>query len=299
MKSYIGSVVFYKHLLLTALTLMILGLITLVLFFGIKCAKMSESLALADEYIAASADEAVKSICEPIPYQQEYPQLYAQKPEGIISVSDIEIEQEKVIYLTFDDGPSLLTPEILDVLDEYGVKATFFVIGKEDEFSKSIYKEIVERGHTIGVHTYSHQYKEIYTSVDSYLADFNRLYQLIYDTTGVPPQIFRFPGGSVNVYNAAIYQEIIAEMLRRGFVYYDWNVSSGDTGKSPTKTSVTNNIVPKVKNFNEPVVLFHDSSNKKCVVEALPAIIEKLQQQGYCFDKLDATVPPICFVYTD
>ena len=300
-KSYIGSVAFYKHLLLGALVLLILSLVTLVLVFGIKCAKMSENLALADEHTSPAA-ETEKEQEYTIAYQKDYPGLYAEKPaltDKKAAGGAEEVPQKKVVYLTFDDGPSNLTIKILDILDKYQVKATFFVIGREDDFSKSVYKEIVARGHTIGVHTYSHEYKQIYASVDAYLADFNKLYELIYDTTGVKPQIFRFPGGSVNSYNSVIYQELIAEMLRRGFVYYDWNISSGDTAKRATRASVVANTIPNVKNFEQPVLLFHDSAGKSSVVEALPQIIEKLQEKGYLFGKLDATVPPIYFGYAD
>ena len=116
----------------------------------------------------------------------------------------------KTVYLTFDDGPSARTPEVLKILEEYGVKATFFVVGKDTEQSKQWMRDIVAAGHTIGVHSFTHDYREIYSSVEDYLDDFAKEYALIEEVTGVPPQIFRFPGGSINAYNGHIYQEIVA-----------------------------------------------------------------------------------------
>ena len=138
------------------------------------------------------------------------------------------MDVDNAVYLTFDDGPSARTDEILEILDKYGVKATFFVVGANEEGDLERMQKIVAAGHTLAIHSYSHDYKKIYASVEAYLEDFNQMFCQIYEATGVKPQIFRFPGGSVNSYNVGIHQQLIAEMTRRGFVYFDWNVANGD-----------------------------------------------------------------------
>lgn len=223
-------------------------------------------------------------------YQALYPELYAQRPKGTI-------KPDHVIYLTFDDGPSDRTIEILDTLKQYGIKATFFVTGKSDEHSKAILRRIVEEGHTIGIHTYTHVYTDIYSSVEAYLEDFNQIYQLIEETTGVKTQIFRFPGGSINSYNGQLYQELIAEMTRRGFVFYDWNISSGDAAGKHTKESVLASVVQNTVGKKRGIVLMHDSKPMVDTAAALPAMIEELKAQGFYFEALTNQVEPIAFPY--
>lgn len=231
---------------------------------------------------------------EPIPYQLKYPDLYVEKSKKLDSQAE-----DKVVYLTFDDGPSQTTLDILDILDQYKIKATFFVVYLNDEISKGIYREIVKRGHTIGVHSASHIYREIYSSVDAYLDDFNKIFYHIYEITDVKPNLFRFPGGSINGYNEGNYEEIISEMLRRGFTYHDWNVSSEDAISGTTKNSIVNSVLSTTKKYNKAIVLMHDGANKKNTVEALPEVIEELKANGYGFDKLDATIKPYSFSYVN
>ena len=225
-------------------------------------------------------------------YQELYPELYAQ-PGNLNS-----IDKNKVCYLTFDDGPSARTPEILDILEQYHVKATFFVVGKDTEQSKAWMRSIVEAGHTIGVHSYTHDYRKIYASVEAYLEDFAQEYRLIEEATGVPPQIFRFPGGSINAYNGQIYQEIAAEMIRRGFVYFDWNRTNGDAVRKPPAASVlADNALDKLGSSNRVIVLMHDSRSHANTVAALPAIIEGYQAAGYSLEALSPQVRPIVYAY--
>ena len=136
------------------------------------------------------------------------------------------------MYLTFDDGPSARTLEILDILKEYNIKATFFILSDEKETSRDIVKRIYDEGHSIGVHSSSHAYEKIYKSVDHFLSDFEICLEYIKDITGEAPNIFRFPGGSVNSYNKDICKELTDEMTRRGFTYFDWNVSGEDATKN-------------------------------------------------------------------
>lgn len=225
-------------------------------------------------------------------YQELYPELYA-KEHGWNTV-----EKKKVCYLTFDDGPSARTPEVLEILDRYGVKATFFVVGKDTEQSRQWMKQIVDGGHTIGVHSYTHTYRKIYASVEAYLEDFAREYHIIEDATGVAPQVFRFPGGSINAYNGHIYQEIVAEMTRRGFVYFDWNRANGDAvRKSPSAAVLAQNALDRLGASSRVILLMHDSKSHANTVAALPAIIEGYQNAGYTLEALTPEVRPIVYAY--
>lgn len=226
-------------------------------------------------------------------YQKDYEDLYVENDYSFKERGD------KVCYLTFDDGPSTEnTEKILKVLDDYDIKATFFVINHRDEENDELYQKIVKKGHTIGIHSYSHNYEKIYQSVGEWLSDFSQMSDKIEQLTGVKPEIFRFPGGSVNTYNTKIYVPLAAEMLRRGYTYYDWNVSSGDASYVILpKEDIVQNVLNGVFDSGESIILMHDSNEKTTTVEALPEIIEALLEQGYVFEKLDNDVKPITFNY--
>ena len=184
------------------------------------------------------------------------------------------------VYLTFDDGPSSNTDRILDTLDDYGVKATFFVCGKEDAESKARYRRIVEEGHTIGMHSYSHKYSDIYSSTDAFASDLDRIQDLIYDVTGVACQYYRFPGGSSNQVSNVEMTKYIEYLTQNEITYFDWNVSSGDaTSKAYTPDELVENVMTDVVKYKTSVVLMHDTDAKDATAEALPKLIEKLQAQ--------------------
>ncbi len=218
-----------------------------------------------------------------------YPHLYIEKPEYTAHTPG-----DKVAYLTFDDGPSHLTLPLLDVLDQYNIKATFFVVGKTSPEDKLALQETVRRGHTLAVHSYTHDYKKIYASPEAFLEDFDKERALIYEATGVEPTIYRYAGGSVNGYNKNTARAIIDEMNRRGYTYYDWNVDSGDAAGSKGK-EIYQNVVSQSKNLEKAVILFHNTSAKQDTLDQLPGIIEALQGMGFRFDKLDPTVEPVTF----
>ncbi len=179
------------------------------------------------------------------------------------------------VYLTFDDGPSTYTNEILDILNEYGVKATFFVVGKEGYTEE--YQRIVEEGHTLGMHSFSHKYQEMYQSLDSYKEDLTKLHEFLYETTGVDSRIVRFPGGSSNKTSKVDMQELISYLTEENIVYYDWNVSSGDASNVYVSAQqIANNVLNNVWKYDSVIVLMHDSSAKYATVQALPTIIEKI-----------------------
>ena len=226
-------------------------------------------------------------------YQTMFPDLYIDNDFNFIAT------EEKVAYLTFDDGPNATnTPIVLDTLKKYNIKATFFVVYQDTPTANALYKRIVDEGHTIAVHTASHEYTKIYESVESYLADFEKMSSHIESITGTKPEVFRFPGGSINSYNSGIYREIIAEMLRRGYVYYDWNVSSGDAASGfISSTRITNNVLNGSASQDDAIILMHDGPGHEETAAALPQIIDGLKQQGYNFAGLDKTVTPWCFGY--
>ena len=309
---YFGSVLFFKHMLLVTVVVLIAVPTALAVVFGVRLHALQEQTdALSEQLSAAEASllAAQESLAEleessallPSPLEAEmpaytelYPELYAEGADyGSVDVANS-------VYLTFDDGPSERTDEILAVLDRYGVKATFFVIGASDEEDLRRMRDIAAAGHTLAIHSFSHDYQTIYSSVEAYLEDFNQMYCQIVEATGVRPQIFRFPGGSINSYNGKVYQEIIAEMTRRGFVYFDWNAANGDasSAKLQSAAALAANALDGVGK-RRAVVLMHDSSGKTTTVEALSAIIEGYRDAGYAFAPLTAETRPITFGYRE
>ena len=220
-----------------------------------------------------------------------YPDLYVEKPEYTPHKPG-----DKVVYLTFDDGPSDYTLPLLDVLDQYGVKATFFDVGIRTDVAEKAMKETVKRGHVLAVHSYTHDFRSIYQSPNAFLEDFKKERDYIRSVTGVEPTIFRFAGGSINGFNKGTAKSIIKEMERRGYTYYDWNVDSQDaTGNNIPTQRIYNNVIQGVKGKDKAIVLMHNTNLKRTTLEILPSIIEELQRMGYRFDVLDNTVEPVQF----
>jgi len=193
----------------------------------------------------------------------------AQNPE--------DIEGTRYVYLTFDDGPSTNTDEILDILEQHNVKATFFVCGKPNAKYTDLYKRIVNDGHTLGMHSYSHKYSELYASLDSFKEDTDKLRIFLYETTGVWSSFYRFPGGSSNTVSKVDMHELIDYLESSDVTFFDWNVSAGDDKAGANKDTIYANIVNNVPRFKHCVVLMHDAADKKSTVEALPEIIEAIQ----------------------
>lgn len=188
---------------------------------------------------------------------------------------------KKAVYLTFDDGPSENTPQILDILAEYEVYATFFVVGKADEHSLEMYRRIVEEGHTLGMHSYSHDYSKLYKSLASFQEDYEKLAKLLYGATAELPKFYRFPGGSSNEVSKEDMAVFISWLEEQGTVYFDWNVASGDAVKDPPDAdTLVENVLAGVEKYDEPVVLMHDLAGKETTLEALPALLEMLEEQG-------------------
>lgn len=195
----------------------------------------------------------------------------------------------KVIYLTFDDGPGASTARLLDILHEHNVKATFFVTGAGD--SSLIGREARE-GHTVGVHTKSHDYSEIYASEEAYLADFRAMNEIIRTQTGAESKLFRFPGGSSNTvssFNPGIMTRLTALLPAMGYIYFDWNVSSGDAGGTTSTKQVAENIISGIQGHDVSVVLQHDS--KDFSVDAVEQVINWGMRNGYVFLPLTKSSP--------
>ena len=222
-------------------------------------------------------------------YANLYPEMYVEKIVPIEHDKD-----QKIAYLSFDDGPSEYTMRILEILKEKNAVATFFILGANIDITKDgeeALRQINEQGSAIGLHTFSHEKNDIYSSMESYMKDFNKVYNRVYEVTGKKPQIYRFPWGSYNKYCKGMKKELVTELDRRGFTYFDWNVSAEDSVGTPTASSIIKNIMKDVKKYNEPVILMHDSKINKLTVEMLPQIIDKLIEMGYSFGTLDERKP--------
>ena len=199
----------------------------------------------------------------------------------------------KTVYLTFDDGPSQYTPQILDILDSYGVKATFFV--KNNGRYNYLMKTIVDRGHQIALHTYSHDYKKIYSSDEAYFADLKQISDLVYSQTGVEAKIIRFPGGSSNSisrkYSNGIMTRLTKSVVEKGYIYFDWNCSNGDADGAKTTAKQLEFCRQYPKSSSTIVVLMHDT--KPATMESLAQIIEYFHSQGMKFGVLTENTPVV------
>ena len=198
-----------------------------------------------------------------------------------VPVSKVETEK-KYAYLTFDDGPSKNTDKILDILKEKGVKATFFVVGKEGEQAKKRYQRIVEEGHSIGIHSYSHDYSSIYQSMENYKSDILKLKQYLEEVTGENIWLYRFPGGSSNSVSKIPIEECIAFLNQEGIVYFDWNASSEDAVTvNADCNKLNNNILKDALKYDHAVILMHDLYECNGTVDGLSILIDRLVEEGY------------------
>ena len=209
-----------------------------------------------------------------------------------------EENTKKVIYLTFDDGPSARTPEILNILDKYNVKATFFVVHTSEanrEYTKSAY----ERGHVIGLHTYSHKYNVIYSSETAFYDDLRKISDEVFDCIGERIKIMRFAGGSSNTLwkkyasDGDLMNKLVKGVEEKGYAYFDWNAQSNDSaGGLQTVERLFKSAISSGEKGRTPInMLMHDEASKKLTVEALPKIIEFYQSMGYEFCTLSQDSP--------
>jgi len=201
-------------------------------------------------------------------------------------------ENFKIVYLTFDDGPTKYTPKILEILAQHDVPATFFVVGNT-EYTHYI-RDIAENSHAIGLHCYNHKFEQIYSSKEAYFNDLKKIDDIVYDHTGYRSMIIRFPGGSSikRGTNKWFMKQLSSEVRERGYQYFDWNCDSGDAnGTSSASVALT-----KIKSMEKEVgdiviVLMHDT--KGITVEYLPAVIEHFKELGYTFSRLCPASPAV------
>ena len=204
-------------------------------------------------------------------------------------------EELPVVYLTFDDGPSENTLRILDILKESGVSATFFVKGT----SKIQYvKNIAEAGHAVGLHTDSHDYRQVYSSDEAYFEDLTRVGNKVQEVLGYVPKIIRFPGGSSNLvskkYNQGIMSRLVSSVQEKGYSYFDWNCDSGDaSGNRVPPATLVSNVKKQTGHQKKVVLLMHDTDAKGTTAEALPEIIQFYKDCGYRFGKLGPEIKPV------
>lgn len=195
---------------------------------------------------------------------------------------------EKIVYLTFDDGPSDNTKKILDILDQYQVKATFFVTGNNQK-KNDLIRLAHEKGHAIGLHTYTHDYASVYSSEKAYFEDLQKISDMVEELTGEKSRLIRFPGGSSNTisrkYVPGLMTKLTKEVQNQGYQYFDWNCDSTDASGNnvPEGKLVSEATSSSAKHIN---ILMHDTDAKDTTVKALPKIIEHYRQQGYAFKEL-------------
>ncbi len=229
-------------------------------------------------------------------------ETYAAAPaSGIADADNLAVEGDiHKIYLTFDGGPSENTGEILDILAAHDVKATFFVVGKEDEESQEIYRRIVAEGHTLGMRSYSNKYSVIYQSEEAFASDYRKLRDYLYQVTGTESLYYRFPGGSSNQISNVPMRELIGFLNERGIIYYDWNVSAGDAASTAyTSDEIVANVTGDVVKYKTSVVLLQDAVDKSATVEALGSLIEALRGMDAEILPIDEDTQAIQYVKAD
>ena len=300
---YFGSVRFFKHLILSTVALMIIVPTVLAVYFGasnhknkLYAEELENQISSAEqaqtEHIAGIKPSPVISV-PTYEYQTKYDNLYVE------SSSFAETENDKpVIYLTFDDGPSRNTAQVLDILKENNIKATFFIVdyqvGSERE---ALIVRAFNEGHTIGLHGTSHTYSKIYSSLEALIENFETLQEKVYNSTGYQSNIIRFPGGSSNTvsknYCEGIMTKAVEYFSSTDFVYFDWNVDSQDAGGTTTPDGVFENVTSCIKPDRNNIVLMHDSGSKSHTLEALQAIIDWAISEGYEFKSITEETPQI------
>ena len=205
------------------------------------------------------------------------------------------------VYLTFDDGPSENTDHILDSLEEYNVRATFFCLAKEGKENTARYKRIVEEGHTLAMHSYSHNYQTIYANLDAFKEDVLKISDFLYEATGIRPEYYRFPGGSSNTVSKVSMKKCIRYINKKKLTYFDWNAQNDDaTGKTYTASQLVSHAMEGVGKAGDNVVLLmHDEKTKAATAESIPKLIQTLKDAGYDILPITEKTPPVQHVSYD
>ena len=303
---YIGSVRFFKHLLLLAIALMIIVPTIGCIHFAVQCSHLKAELAsLHPEFSNSdgfSGNQGMPGYDQSWPamnieetgalYESKYPHMYVENNFQYVA------ELEKTVYLTFDYGPTELTPQVLDILRDNGIHATFFVVYRQGDEAKALYNRIASDGHTIAILPATNDYQLTYGSVESFLDNFTLLSDMIEREAGVKPEIFRFPNGSVNYNFKDIRVDLINEMLRRGYMYYDWDVTVGYLDSTATQSSIYTAVIDGVLGRSRAIVQMYDAGTP-ATITALPDIIAMLRDSGYEFGVLNKNIQPTWFDNTN
>lgn len=213
---------------------------------------------------------------------------------GRQNLKNIYHTETKKVYLTFDDGPSKNTKDILDILKQDNIKATFFVLGNQVEVFPETTNRIYSEGHYIANHGYSHIYSNIYQAPEQVLNEYNQCNQIVANTINVPEYnsyLFRFPGGSVGGKYETVKNQAISLLEQNNILYVDWNCLTGDSEKTnPTEEYLMDNLIKTSEGKNNLIILMHDSQAKRITVEFLPKVIDYFKQQGYEFDNFYSVI---------
>ena len=284
---YFGSVKFFKNMLLVAVILAVGISAGLAIYFH---SQLESAQSVAVEPSGSGGNGSYPAVdSEPLAYQELYPDFYAPQPYNATN------RQSNKIYLTFNGALSSDTEEILGILEEKGASATFFLSGTTDTVDAAALQQIIDAGHTIGMASWSDDYMTLYNSVEAYLTDAYQLFSYIRDNLGITPTVFRFPGGSVNSYNSGFYQELIAEMIRRGFVPYDWNINLTELGSNNVQNR-TDNVMDCMNALDRAIIALRPDTVS---VETLPLLLDRFQQAGYTCVSLQNDTKPVLFAYPE
>lgn len=296
-------------LMITAIFFMMVLLVVLIVFLLFKTSSMQkqiDAIKVAKAQAAQAANAGAGSKDGTLTKSSEVSEASDEPaaPDAITAdaqdpqVTAVPLPADaKVVYLTFDDGPSKNTQSILDVLAENDVHATFFVNGRTDDDSIARYQAIAAAGNEIAMHSYSHDYEYVYASVDNFVADLDKIQNLVTEVTGKTPMVYRFPGGSSNTLSVRKQPmtDFISALSDRGIVYFDWNVDSTD-GEGPNRDVQT--LIDETKSGldgkkQQYVILMHDAGDHDTTVQALPSIIQYCKEQGYTFDVITSGTPEV------
>ena len=296
-----------KRGIITALFVWILLASVLLAFLMVKAFQIQKQVNLLASYqgeisALASRLQSLQLQEEVISTEEIQEDTKAGAPTASLRVQDLDEENlagpedAHQVYLTFDDGPSENTDQILDILQEHGVQAAFFVIGREDEASVETLRRIAEEGHTLGMHSYSHKYATIYRSLRDFETDFFALRNLLRDVTGEEPRFYRFPGSSSNQVSNTDMDELIGFVESQGVTYLDWNVSAGDaTAQELEPEEILGNVLEEIPKYKASVVLLHE---KDPTVEALGPLLDALEEMGAEVLPVDEATYPVQYART-
>lgn len=289
MKKYVDKKRVIFNVIVSVVTIIAL---ILVIYYSVDTSirlKKSKQYALQVIEIQKQQEELEKQ--KEIERQAKIPKL---TDKGRENLKNIYHAETKKAFLTFDDGPSRNTNDILNILKDNNIKATFFVLGSQVEIFPETTNRIYNEGHYIANHGYSHKYSIIYESPEKVLNEYKQCNQIVANTINVPEynsHLFRFPGGSIGGKYAQIKNQAIPVLEQNNILYVDWNSLTGDSEKvDPTEEYLMNNLQNTTNGKNNLVILMHDSQAKRITVDFLPKAIAYLRQQGYEFDNFYSVI---------